>query len=163
VVQRSRCTPADLREELEAGSGRGSALPRDVLREVADGVRSAAEADARQLLLQTPLPPPLWNARLYDRRGRFIAMPDAWFDEVGMAWEIDSKEWHLSPEDHERTLDRRSAMTMENVVVMHTRPSKLHHRAAEVREELLRHYANACLRRRPPVLAVPGASGAFER
>jgi hypothetical protein len=25
-------------------------------------------------------------------------VPDVWFDEVGLAWEIDSYEWHLSLE-----------------------------------------------------------------
>jgi hypothetical protein len=97
----------------------------------------------------------MWNAKLYDRTGRFIAMPDAWFDDVGMAWEIDSKEWHLSPADYECTLDRRSAMTAENVMVMHTQPSKLQRRPADVHEELHRNYANASRRPRPPVLAIP--------
>ena len=123
--------------------------------EVADGVRSAAEAEARELVLRSGLPAPMWNPRLYDRRGGFIAVPDAWFDDVGLAWEIDSREWHLSPEDYDRTLDRRSAMTAENVLVMHTQPSKLTARRAEVGAELRRNYANACLRPRPQVQAIP--------
>jgi hypothetical protein len=155
VVQRGRCTPADLNGELAAGSGRGSALPREVLREVSDGVRSVAEAAARTLVLRTPLPPPMWNPRLYDRYGRFLASPDAWFDDVGMAWEIDSLEWHLGPADYDRTLDRRSVLTAENVLVMHTQPSRITRRPAEVHDELLRNYANAALRPRPPVLAIP--------
>lgn len=51
---------------------------------------------------------------------RLLAIADAWFDEVGLAWEIDSKEGHLSPEDYERTLDQHSTMTAKNVLVMHT-------------------------------------------
>ncbi|MCY7343106.1 MAG: hypothetical protein LH603_15055, partial [Pseudonocardia sp.] len=136
VVQRGGCTPAELDVELADGSGRGSALPREVLREVSDGVRSAAEAHARQLVLRTALPPPIRNAKLYDRAGRFIAMPDAWFDDVGLAWEIDSKERHLSPAGYERALDRRSAMTAESVMVIHTQPGKPERRRAEVEEEL---------------------------
>lgn len=155
VVQRGRCTAAELGVELAAGCGRGSALPREVLPEVGDGVRSVAEAMARDLVGRSGLPAPMWNAKLYNRAGCFIAMPDAWFDDVGMAWEIDSKEWHLSPADYERTLDRRSAMTAENVMVMHTQPSKLKRRPGEVHDELHRNYANPSLRPRPKVLAIP--------
>ncbi|MFD1516242.1 hypothetical protein [Pseudonocardia yunnanensis] len=155
VVQRGRCTPADLGAELDLGSGRGSALPRTVLAEIGDGVRSAAEAEARALVLRSGLPAPLWNPALYDHTGRFIAMPDAWFDDVGMAWEIDSTEWHLSPADYERTLDRHAAMTAANVVVLHTQPSKLVHRSRDAVDELRRTYHNAACRPRPPLIAIP--------
>jgi hypothetical protein len=158
VVQRGRCTPAELNAELAAGNGRGGALPRAVLREISDGVRSVAEANARRLALRSGLPAPWWNARLYDASGRFIAMPDAWFDDVGMAWEIDSREWHLSPADYDRTMDRRSAMMAEHVVVMHTQPSKLGRRGPEVLAELRSNHRHARLRPRPPVTAIPATS-----
>lgn len=125
VVQRGLCTPAELNVELAAGSGRGSALPREVLGEISDGVRSVAEADARKLVHRSGLPSPIWNARIHDRAGRFVAMPDAWFEDVGMAWEIDSREWHFSPADYERTLDRRAAMMAPGIVVVHHMPKKL--------------------------------------
>jgi len=155
VVQRGRCTASQLGRELELGSGRGSAIPRSVLAEVGDGVRSVAEAAARELVLGTELPPPIWNPRLLDEHGRFIATPDAWFDDVALAWEIDSKEWHLSPADYDRTVDRRSAMMAAGVVVMHTQPSKLTDRPADVRAELLLNHAQAQLRPRPPIRALP--------
>jgi hypothetical protein len=50
AVQQRRCTPAELRGEIDCGSRRGSALPRMVLTEISDGVRSVAEADARAVL-----------------------------------------------------------------------------------------------------------------
>ncbi len=154
VVQRGRCTPADLGAELEAGCGWGSALPRSVLKEVGDGIRSVAEAQARELVLRSGLPAPQWNVLLYDVGGRFLASPDAWFDEVGLAWEIDSREWHLSPADYDRTLDRRSAMMAEQVIVMHTQPTKLARRN-EVLAELRGNYAHAALRPRPPLIVIP--------
>ena len=52
AVQQRRCTPAELRGEIDCGSRRGSALPRMVLTEITDGVRSVAEADARVLLAE---------------------------------------------------------------------------------------------------------------
>lgn len=154
VVQRARCTPADLNTELAAGSGRGSALPREVLREVGDGVRSAAEAQARAVLRRSGLPAPIWNPELYDRAGRLVAVPDAWFDDVGMVWEIDSLEWHLGPADYARTLDRRAAMMAEGVVVVHHLPSALKDPAAVLRHLVVNH-AHASRRPRPPLLALP--------
>lgn len=71
--------------ELEAGSGRGTALPREVLEAVSDGIRSVAEANGRELIRRSGLPQPMWNACLIDARtGRFIAIADAWFDHVGI-------------------------------------------------------------------------------
>jgi hypothetical protein len=161
VVQRGRCSPAELNAELAEGSDRGTRLPREVLLEISDGVRSVAEADARAIAQRSGLPAPLWNAKIFDRHGRFIAMPDAWFDDVGMAWEIDSREFHLSPADYERTLGRRSAMMAERIVVLHTLPKKLTHRA-DALTELQRVYAQAARRPAPrcsrsPQLAVRAA------
>jgi hypothetical protein len=154
VVQRGRCSPAELNAELADGSGRGTRLPREVLAEISDGVRSVAEADAREIAQRSGLPAPMWNAKLYDRHGRFIAMPDAWFDGVGMAWEIDSCEFHLSPADYERTLERRSAMTTEGIIVLHTVPKMLRRRNAAM-DELRRTYASAARRKRPQIRAIP--------
>lgn len=161
VVQRGRCTPADLVAELEQGCGRGSAIPRSVLREVGAGVRSVAEARARELLLTSPvLRGALWNPRLTDAAGRFVAIPDVWCDDVGMAWEIDSYEWHLSPSDYENTLARRSAMTAHGIVVVHTTPNRVRRDPAGVRDELERTHAQCRLRPRPPLHAEPAPTGA---
>jgi hypothetical protein len=157
VVQRRRCTPAELNVELASGSGRGSALPREVLREISAGVRSVAEADARTLAQRSGLPTPQWNVPLHDGTGRLIAIPDAWFDEVAMAWEIDSLEWHLSPEDYGATLDRRAAMMAAGIVVVHHQPKKLHREPAQVLSDLRVNHAHAARRPRPPVWAFPSA------
>jgi hypothetical protein len=50
AVQQRRVRMPALRAELEAGSGRGSALVRIVLVELEDGIRSAAEAWVRELV-----------------------------------------------------------------------------------------------------------------
>lgn len=154
VVQRGRCSPAQLAAELAAGSGRGSALPRAVLQEVSAGVRSVAEADARLALRGCGLPDPQWNVAVLAADGTFLGVPDAWFDEVAMAWEIDSREWHLRPEDYERTVARRAVLMSARIVVMQTLPSALADRSA-VRHDLHGHYALARSRPRPDVIAVP--------
>ena len=58
TVQRQLCTPAHLAAELREGSQRGTAMPRRVLADVADGVRSTAERDAKRLLARSNLPEP---------------------------------------------------------------------------------------------------------
>lgn len=64
--------------------------------------RDVVRAVLAELILRGGLLQPLWNARVVDARtGGFIAVADAWFDEVALAWEIDSYEFHLSPADHE--------------------------------------------------------------
>lgn len=132
---------------------------------VSDGIRSVAEAEARELLLRSGLPQPLWNARVADARtGRFIAVADGWFDEVALAWEIDSYEFHLSPADYERTLERRAGMTAEGIVVVAHSPRQVRDRAAQVVEDLAANLRQAAARPRPPVVAVPaGANGPFAR
>jgi hypothetical protein len=155
VVQRGRCSPIELSAELEAGSGRGSALPRAVLREIGVGVRSVAEAQARELVLQSGLPLPLWNPTLFDRSGRFVAMPDVWFDDVALAWEIDSRQWHLGPADHERTLDQHSRLTAAGATVLRSSPTTLALDRERVLEELGASYARAASRPRPNLIAVP--------
>jgi len=72
----------DLVAELEAGPSAGSSLLRAALAEVADGVRSVAEADFRVLILRSDLPRPVFNARLIDVDGTLIAITDAWWQEA---------------------------------------------------------------------------------
>jgi hypothetical protein len=161
VVQRRWCTPLELGVELADGSRRGSALPRSVLAEVGDGVRSVAEAQARELIGRSTLPRPMWNPRLVDARtNRLIAVPDCWFDEVGLAWEIESHEWHLSPADHDRTLERRVRMTGVGIHVVPHPPSKIVKQGAVVLDELERNLAQAALRPRPGVRAIPARATA---
>lgn len=154
-VQRGRCTPDQLRAELDRGSSRGSAVARTVLAEVSDGVRSVAEADARVLWQRSGLPPLRWNVPIHDAGGLLLGVPDGWADEVGLAWEIDSYEFHLSPADYRATLAKRGRMTAAGIVVVHTLPRRLRFEPAAVLDELRAHHATALLRPRPPVHVRP--------
>jgi hypothetical protein len=123
-VQRGKVAIWQLAAELQNGPKRGSARLREVLAEVADGVRSNAEGDLRALMKRAQLPAPLFNAKLYVG-DEFLASPDAWWRELGVAAEVDSKEWHLSPEDWEQTLARHARMTAQGILVLHFPPSKI--------------------------------------
>jgi hypothetical protein len=135
AVQRRRCRIDQLAEELARGPVRRSGWLRRTLAEVADGVRSAAEADLRDLIRAHGLPPPLFNARLFVGP-EFLAVPDAWWPEKGVVVEVESREWHLSPEDWDRTLRRSTRMNALGINVMHFTPQRIRTEAAAVAAEI---------------------------
>jgi hypothetical protein len=149
AVQRRACQVRDLAAELAAGPNLGSALFRAALADVAEGIRSVAEADLKDLLARARIPMPLFSPALYDRDGTFIARPDAWWPELGIAIEVDSREWHLSPEDHEKTLARGRRMGRYQIVVLRFTPKKIRSDAATVIEEIRRTLEGA--QGRPPL------------
>jgi hypothetical protein len=114
----------DLAGELDSGPVAGSAKFRAVLAEAAEGIRSAAEADLRKLIKRSGLPDPLYNPRVYIGE-EFIAKPDAWWPDSGVAVEVDSRDWHFAPADWERTMARHARMSAVGMIVMHYPPSKL--------------------------------------
>jgi very-short-patch-repair endonuclease len=123
-VQRGWCRVAELAEELRRGPVAGSALFRQVLAEVAEGVRSPTEADLHDLIKRGRLPVPMFNARLY-AGSVLIAVADAWWPDAAVVVEVDSREWHLSPEDWERTLRRHARMTAHGILVLHFTPKQI--------------------------------------
>ena len=125
AVQRRACTVAELTAELEAGPSAGSALLRQALAEVGDGVRSVAEADFRVLILRSGLPKPVFNAQLFDAYGTFIAMVDAWWQDAGVAAEIDSHAYHLSAKDQDRTTKRHDELSALGILPLHFPPGRI--------------------------------------
>ncbi len=125
AVQARRCSLDLLTGELASGPARGSALLRAAVAEVAGGSRSAAETDLRDLISRGRLPDPMLNPGLYDAAGAFIATPDAWWPDAGVVAEVDSREWHLSPEDWQRTMARHAAMTAHGILVLHFSPRQI--------------------------------------
>ena len=124
AVQRGRCTVPELAGELRDGPVRDSARFRSVLAEVAEGIRSTAEGDLRDLIRTARLPTPLFNASLYIG-DTFIVRPDAWWPDAAVAVEVDSKEFHLLPEDWEQTMRRHRRMTAAGLSVLHLSPRQL--------------------------------------
>ena len=131
AVQTRQCTVGQLRDELMAGPMRGSALLRSALAEVIQGARSGPEAELVALLRKARLPMPLLNPRLY-LGDRLLACPDAWWPDQAVAVEVDSKEWHLSPESWERTMRRHTRMTALGIRVLHVTPRQIRQEPREV-------------------------------
>ncbi|GAA3631572.1 hypothetical protein C8D88_1011534 [Lentzea atacamensis] len=151
AVQSGQTDVDQLRGELDTGTKRGTALPRRVLGEIDLGVRSVAEADALELWHRAGLPTPHRNVVIVDENGNYVGMPDTWCDEVGLAWEIDSSEFHYSKDAYARTLERNSRYAAVGISVVQTLPSRLRKKPDAVVAELRAAYAAAQARTRPPV------------
>lgn len=153
AVQSRRCTIDELADELREGARQGSALLREVLSEVADGVLSAPEAELRALIVKAGLPLPLFNPWLYLADGTFIARPDAWWPEAGVAIEVDSKRWHFAEADWEQTMDRHSDLGQYSIVTLHFSPHKIRHEPATVIVKMKNAYNSGIQRPRLPIKA----------
>jgi very-short-patch-repair endonuclease len=131
AVQRGRCRIDQLAEELAHAPVRQSAWLRRTLAEVADGVRSVAEGDLRSLIRAAGLPAPIFNARLYIGP-HLLAVVDAWWPDAGVAVEVDSREWHLSPEDSQRTARRSRGMSAKGIIMLHVTPHQVRTEAEKI-------------------------------
>ncbi|MGH3421820.1 MAG: hypothetical protein ACRDOD_19770, partial [Streptosporangiaceae bacterium] len=125
AVQHRACTLAELTTELEAGPATGAALFRAALAEIGDGVRSVAEADFRTLILRSGVPKPVFNAQLFDAGGMFIATVDAWWQQAGVAAEIDSRAYHLAARDQDRTTERHDKLIAHGIFPLHFPPKRI--------------------------------------
>jgi len=154
AVQQRRCTVRELASELRAGPKQGSVALRSALAEVADGIRSVTEADLRRLIKTSGLPEPMYNPSLFVG-GEFLASPDAWWPDAGVVVEVDSREWHFSPADWERTQVRHARMSTHGILVLHYTPRRIRSDPAGVVQEIRK--ALEAGRRRPPlpIRAVP--------
>ena len=157
AVQRRVCTVAELTEELGAGPAARATLFRDAMTEIGDGVRSVAEADCRILILSSDLPRPMFNARLFDANGVFIAVVDVWWPEAGVAAEVDSRAYHLSAADQDRTSERHAQLAAHGILPLHFSPRRIKTDPAGIISELRSAIEEG--RRRPPlaITALPAA------
>ncbi len=155
AVQRRTCFVDDLVAELEAGPSAGSVLLRAALAEVADGVRSVAEADFRVLILRSDLPRPVFNARLIDVDGTLIAVTDAWWQEAGVAAEIDSRAYHLAAADQERTTGRHDRLTAHGILALHFSPRRVKDDPAGILREIRQAIGKGLERPPLPIKGLP--------
>jgi len=157
AVQRGACHVPDLSAELNAGPSAGSALFREALTDVIGGIRSTAEGDLKDLLRMSGLPMPLFNAMVFAGE-TFVAQPDAWWPEFGVAVEVDSREWHMSPHDHARTLERQRRMGKYGIIVLPFTPKQIRSGSAEVLATIGAALDSARGHLRPNLRTVPSAS-----
>lgn len=154
VVQRQRCRPDQLQAALAAAARQRTALTIAALGEVAAGIRSVAEAKARVRVRRSQLPDMEWNLDLYANDGRFIGSPDGWYDDVGVALQIDSMEYHLRPALYKRTQQLLKGMTRRGILVLSIAPSDVDADPGDFIAALADLRYQGSLRPRPDVVAV---------
>jgi hypothetical protein len=148
-VQRNLVTVAELRDELQAGQIRGSAMLRRALNEASAGIWSSAEGDFKRLVDRSGLEKPVYNTMLFTLEGEFLGCADAWWGRAGVAAEIDSRMYHLDASGYAKTMDHHNALTRAGVVVLHWLPSTVTREPTKVISDL-----RAALRageQRPPL------------
>jgi len=155
AVQRRACTIAELAVELEAGPSAGAANLRMALAEVGDGVRSVAEADFRLLIRRSGLPEPMYNAQLFDPSGIFIATVDAWWQRAGVAAEVDSRAYHLSADDQDRTAERHDELASHGILPLHYSPRRIRTDGQAILSEIARTITQGQARPPLPIRAIP--------
>ncbi len=156
VVQSGWCHPQDLHTELRAARLLARPAIRAAAAELLAGVRSVAEAQARDTLSATDLPTPLWNARLHTPDGTFLASPDAYWPDEGVALEIDSAEYHYTRDSWHATLRRRLRLESHGILVVSVTPSMIRDTPGEVLAALRAFLALAEARPAPPTAVARG-------
>jgi len=146
---------AAIRRELASTSATGVGALRRVLSEVDRGVRSAGTRIAASLVDRAGLPPPRWSVRLSTPNDVHLGIVDAWWDEVGLAWDADlHRPW--APSSHRATLTRAARLTAAGVIPVHTAPARIRDDTAAVVAELRGAYRLAADLPRPEVVAHKG-------
>ena len=123
AMQNGQCDIAALVAELNGGPVAGSRLYRAALRECLADSRSAAEGDLMTLIGRSDLPEPIRKAELYTTDGTFLGTADVWWQRAGVVAEVDSRRYHLSPADYERTVRRHHRMAARGITVLHFPPA----------------------------------------
>ncbi|RSS85191.1 hypothetical protein EF903_21960 [Streptomyces sp. WAC05292] len=156
VVQSGWCHPQDLHAELRTARLLGRPEIRAAAAELLAGVRSPAEAQARDALTAAGLPPPLWNARLYTADGAFLAAPDAYWPDEGVALEIDSAEYHYTRDAWQATLRRRLRLEAHGILVVSATPSMVRDTPTQVTSAIRTLLTLATPRPTPPTATLRG-------
>ena len=159
AVQRRLVRLEDLRSELESGPRAGSALLRRAIEAAERGAWSVPETDFEALLAHSRLLPSPWlNPSVYAADGTSLPRPDAWFDDVALAVQVHSRQYHSEPADWDATVMADGLLVECGIVVVAVTPRAIRDQPELVLARIERAYEQAALRPRPAVRAVPIAS-----
>lgn len=126
AVQRRLVRLDDLEHWVDARGRRGSVRLRRLLAEAAAGAWSVPESDLLMLLRTSrSLPEPLANPILTGPGGDPLTSPDVWFDDVGMAVLVQSRQFHSEGLDWDATVVAGSDLSTARVVVVGVTPEAL--------------------------------------
>jgi hypothetical protein len=151
----------DLRHELEAGPVRGSAVVRRALADVATGAWSVPEAEVLGELATSTVLPHVWpNPVLVAADGTVLPSPDFWLDDVALAGQVHSRQYHLRDELWEATVEGDTLLGTYGVPVLAVTPTGFRRDPRAFRQRV--EHAYLALRRtgrRPDVRMAPRGAG----
>lgn len=124
-VQRRFCTAQQLAAELAGCPRNGSAYLRRAIADVFHNAHSVAEAEAIEALHKRKVAPFEANVDIFDRAGRLIATVDLCWQKIRAIVEIDSREFHFSDADWQKTLRRHTRLTILGYALIHYSPSEM--------------------------------------
>lgn len=123
AVQRRRVRPGHLLAEVEAGAIRGSAVVRRAVADAHTGAWSVPELDVLSAASRSPILPRIWpNPVLMARDGTTLPTPDGWIDDVGLAIQVHSRQYHLRDEHWEATVSADTMLGEYGVPVIAVTP-----------------------------------------
>ncbi|MDG4783148.1 type IV toxin-antitoxin system AbiEi family antitoxin domain-containing protein [Micromonospora sp. WMMD961] len=133
-IQRGFTDLGTLDEEIRRARRSRTALIRMAYAEVLAGTRSAPEAELRECLAGSAILPEVrWNPRLGTSDGAALPTPDGYLTDSAVALEVDSQEYHFSPGDWARTLERHNELSRHGVLVLHVTPAQLRQHPERIR------------------------------
>jgi hypothetical protein len=160
AIQSGGCDFASLVTELSEGPVAGSRFYRMALQETSVGSRSSAEGDFMTLISRSGLPEPMYNAELFATDGTFLGIADTWWQRAGVAGEVDSRQYHLSPRDYERTVMRHNRMAASGINLLHFLPSTIKGNPSTVIANLRGAIESGTARPPLPIVAKPSTPAA---
>ncbi|GEL94670.1 hypothetical protein [Cellulomonas composti] len=155
AVQRKVTGVTRLCDELFSGPRRGSATLRAAIAVAATGAWSVAEHDLLRVVQRsTVLPRPWLNPVVTAADGSPLPTPDLWFDDVGLAVQVQSHAYHAAGERWTETIRADSALGEAGVVRVAVTPSEIRDSPDDVLRRIERVYLQRSPATRPPVKAV---------
>jgi hypothetical protein len=94
----------------------------------------------------------MYNVAVVTPAGSYIATPDLWLDDVGLAVEVDSVAYHATPEGYAKTLRRNARYAAVGIPFVTVLPADLRTRPRGVLRDIGRARAAAAARGRPDVV-----------
>jgi hypothetical protein len=130
---------------------------RNALAEAEQQAWSVPEADLAALVRTSTVLPEMWanpSLRVGDVR---LPTPYGWFDDVGLAVQVHSRQYHAGDLDWEKTVSADGVFAEHGVPLVAVTPRQISSRPAAVLVTIERAYEQAAKRERPAVVATARA------
>lgn len=152
AVHRRGLTLDAVSRELAGDRRKGVGILRAVLAEQSGHEKASRVRRAREIVALADLPAPTWGARLSTRDDVHLGRVDAWWPEVGLAWDAEIHDaWE--PHTADATATRHARYLAAGIIPVHTVPARLDDQAEAVAKQLRAVYDFASRTPHPDVRA----------